>query len=784
MQGVGFRPIAYNFALQHGLVGYVCNSGDGLHFVFNAQKEQQDDIVNKFLQHTPALAKINSYKIREIEQVNFTEFTITESVTDTQPTIPVTPDFALCSSCKEELNDATNRRYRYPFITCTTCGPRYSITKKLPYDRINTTMQSFAMCSDCATEYHSITNRRYFSQTNSCQTCGIQLSVYNKNAELIGTGNEQSLLLISQFLKEGKIVAVKNTGGFLLFCDATNANSIELLRKRKHRPAKPFAVLCQNIKMAQQLANFNEEAATLMTNEVAPVVLLNASENISTVIAYNNIALGLQTIGIMLPNSPLLDIVCNDFGKPMICTSANISGSPIICTNEDALGYLTAIADVVVTHNRDIVTPQDDSVIRMTPFYNKQIVIRRSRGMAPNVFSNNDGENAIAFGALMKSSIAIQQNSNTYVSQFLGNTTMLESQQMYAHTFQNLANVIQAKPSIVLADKHPDYFATQFAKNIAEELTVPIEYIQHHKAHFAAVLAENNLLEGKEEVLGVIWDGTGLGDDGNTWGGEFFKYANRTMQRCYYFDYFPLLIGDKMAKEPRLSALCATYDAINIEQFVKNKFSETEWSLYNAMLAKGVEMQTSSAGRIFDAVASLLGLCDKQSYEGEAAMLLETAGQHYYNKNGLGFTETYYMPGAHYHRLPTATLINGVCRDIAKGKDKEFIAAKFHYSLVCCIENIAGYTHTKTIAFSGGVFQNGLLIDLLHYHLGRKFQLCFHKQLSPNDENISYGQIMYWMDKVDAATLLNSKQNVQECDATEVDNSTKAGNKKYLQSIK
>lgn len=780
--------MAYNFALQNNLKGYVCNSTTGLHFIFNTFEHNQQNIANTLIYQAPSLAKINEVHLNEIEFTEYADFTIAESKVNEPPDLALTPDFAMCQNCRTELHDPANRRYRYPFITCTCCGPRYSIIRQLPYDRFNTAMESFIMCNDCKEEYNNITDRRYFSQTNSCASCGITLTAYKGNAEKVCTSNEQSLLLIQHYLQEGKIVAVKNTGGFLLLCDATNANAIQQLRKRKHRPSKPFAILCGNSEMAKEVAVVNNKLAALFVNEIAPVLLLTAKENIKEKIAFDEIAPGLKTIGLLLPNSPLLEIISCDFAKPLICTSANISGSPIIYNNENALQHLSSIADIIVTHNRDILTPQDDSVIRISPYSETQIINRLSRGLAPNVFIDTNGDNCIAFGALMKSSIAIKQNCNIYVSQFLGDTSMLDSQQMFEQSYNHLIHAIKPTPKVILADKHPDYFSSQFATTISEQLNIPIYNVQHHKAHFAAVLADNNLIDTNEPTLGVIWDGTGLGVDGKVWGGEFFKYSNNSMQRCYYFDYFPLLLGDKMAREPRLSALCAAYDVLGAEEFLKEKFTEAEWKLYQSMLVKDTSLQTSSVGRIFDAVASFLGLCDKQSFEGEAAMLLESLAQKYIMTNGLDFNESYFLQGAHYNRVPTATVFTGVCRDLRKGNSKDFIAAKFHYSMVQCIENIARHTQTKNICFSGGVFQNGLLVYLILHHLSKEFKLYFHKQLPPNDENISFGQLIYWLKNVDNIKGFPIKeQTVAECDHVyrkegdnSVNSSNKVDDKKYL----
>lgn len=739
------------------LTGWVNNSADGVHIEISAEEEQAFAFYNNLLQKAPALSRVTQHVINKTATKVFSSFNIIHSTNSPTTDLMLTPDFAMCHQCKEELQEPGNRRYQYPFITCTHCGPRYSITSALPYDRHSTTMQPFKMCRQCEEEYKNISDRRFFSQTNSCPSCEITLKMFTSDGK--ETAQERSGILkeINQQLISGKILAVKGIGGYLLLCDATNASAIKLLRQRKHRPTKPFAVMFANEEQVNEFALLGSHEKKCLTSSIAPVVLLKTKND--TGLALHDIAPSLKTIGAILPYAPLFEIIAHRFGKPLVATSANISDSPIIYTESDALKNLQGIADFIVTHNRQIVTPQDDSVVQITPQSNIPILIRRSRGIAPSYFKykTNTPITLLATGALMKSSITIQSKRNTYISQYMGNTHTLEAQESYKKTLFHLLGILQLTPQHILTDKHPGYFSNQLAKELASEYETLVTEVQHHKAHFAAVLAENDLLECMEPVLGVIWDGTGLGDDGQIWGGEFFKYEKHAMQRCYYFDYFPQLLGDKMAKEPRLSALAICSEIMGADRLLENKFTTAEWILYKKILQTGNVLLCSSAGRIFDAVASLLNLCDTQSYEGEAAMYLQTLAESYTHKNGYKINESYFMDGAHYYRLPTTTLFDGIVRDILKNKDTAFIAAKFHYSLIHIVSIIADNLGIRNIACSGGVFQNALLVDMMHQLLSSRYHVFFHKNLSPNDENISFGQMVYYDSNIDCIQAQDSK---------------------------
>ena len=747
VQGVGFRPYVFRLAEQFILRGSVCNAADGVHIEFNADETVANDFHKKLIENAPILSHITDSRLEKVENQFFEDFKIINSDNGKKANLLLTPDFALCEDCRKELKNVQNHRFQYPFITCTNCGPRYSIMKKLPYDRENTTMEAFKMCPTCENEYTDVRDRRYYSQTNSCKTCGVELQQLDASYEL-ASSLDTILDTIIEAIKGGKIVAVKGIGGYILMCDATNEEAIKTLRERKHRPTKPFAIMYPSIEMLENDAILREGEKVTLQSPQALIVLLNLKNAIKSGIKTDLIAPKLSQIGVMLPYTPLFELITEGVGKPLIATSGNISGSPVIFQDDKAAEYLSNIADLIVSNNREIVVPQDDSVIKFPFFKEKKIIIRRSRGYAPTFLptnnpSINNKQSILSLGAMMKSTFSWAHQGNIYVSQYLGDLESYDTQESFEHTLNHFLQLFEDRPQYIVTDTHPDYFSTQLGERLAKEWQIPVYKMQHHKAHLAAVLAENELLELEEPILGVIWDGTGLGDDGNIWGGEFLIYHQGGRIRCYYFDYFPLILGDKMPKEPRISALSLAHDVYGAEDFLDKKFTHTEGVLYRKMLAKENILQTSSVGRLFDGVASLLDLADKVSYEGEAAMLLEDLALSFFKKHGLDFNESYISEGSSYYRIPTKTLIQNIVFDLKKGKNKDLIAAKFHVSLVKIIQKVARNVGCKKLAFSGGVFQNSLLVDLILHHLSNEFELFFHKQLSPNDECVSFGQLFH-----------------------------------------
>jgi len=753
VQGVGFRPVVYLVASEMGIKGIVKNDCDGLNIFFNASQSAADEFFRKIKSAAPLHSKILSASINRITDQLFPDFKIVVEENDnSEKKVLMTPDVAICPECKIELHDSESRRYRYPFITCTNCGPRYSIINNIPFERHQTAMQPFTMCQTCNDEYHNVNDRRFFSQTNSCSNCGVQLSFIQKDLKDLSYNSEQVLSLIKKHLIDGKIIAVKGIGGYLLMCDADNIEAIQQLRIKKHRPKKPLALLFPDLTMLTKCCEVNYQEKKLLQSAEAPIVLLKPRKSVKANFAFNEVSPGLNRVGVMLPCTPLLDLIAKDFGGPIVATSANISGSPIIYEDQVANNQLFEIADFVVSYNRDIVIPLDDSVVQVSRYENHQLILRRSRGYAPShlPYKPKSSGCILATGAFMKSSFTLAINGNVFISQFLGSGECYESQLMYKQTLRHWLNMYNAQPELIVADEHPQYFSNNYALELAEEFGAKLQLVQHHEAHFAAVLAENDLLATDEQVLGVIWDGTGLGDDGNIWGGEFFTWHQEKICRVSHFDYFPVIAGDKMARDPRISALCLLNAFSDNTDFIKNKFTETEWSNYSSLLENHQGLFSSSVGRLFDAVACLLDVCNLQSYEGEAAMALQVLAENYVEDNGFLIDESYFEMFLPENKIPVAKLILGILKDIETGKQKEYIAAKFHYSLVGLVASIARKFGISNICFSGGVFQNSLFVDWLDHELGMYYKLFFHKELSANDENISFGQMVVADNKIES----------------------------------
>ncbi|WP_460956877.1 carbamoyltransferase HypF [Spirosoma litoris] len=762
VQGVGFRPFVWQLARAMKLPGSVRNGADGVHIYITTDPATAQVFSSRVQAEAPVIARIRSVELREIEPIHFDDFSIVDSQVKGPASLLLTPDLALCDTCRAEINDPTNRRFGYAFTTCTHCGPRYSILYQVPYDRSTTTMTGYGMCVDCEREYNDPANRRFYAQTNSCPTCPIEIQVYDSAGCCLQASQNVLLRTVVSSLRGGCIVAVKGIGGYLFVCDATNKNVISLLRERKHRPTKPLAVLYPDLSSVQQDCFLTDDERALLSSPISPIVLLDLRPQSVSRLAVDQLAPGLKQLGVMLPYAPLLALIASHFDTPLVATSGNISGSPICYTNKQALEQLSAVADLILTHNRDIVVPQDDSVMRLSPTYRQPIVLRRSRGLAPTVTFNAWGGNAniLALGASLKSTFAWQVRGNTYVSQYLGDLESYDTQTSFRATLDHFLHLFDATPEVILADMHEGYFSSLLAFDLSTAWGVPLVMVQHHEAHLAAVMTENDLANENEPVLGIIWDGTGYGTDGQIWGGEFISYQNGTFDRVGHFDYFDALLGDKMPREPRLSALSLAFTISDADELLRLKFTDKEWSLYLKLLELSKSrLKTSSVGRLFDAVASLLGLVDRVSYEGEAALLLETTAAQYVLENGYEASQSYLPDALMTTQIPTRAIVAGVVRDNLAGLPINQIAANFHYTLVQAVAAIARQTGIQQLAFSGGVFQNALLVDWLRYELEPTYQLYFHRQLSPNDECISFGQLAHYA----LTTANNSRLKAETC---------------------
>ena len=503
VQGVGFRPFVLRLATALGLKGWVNNGVNGLHIRFQADAATAQGLLEQILKEAPRLAIVIHHTLSICPPEVFPDFRIVDSELTGQPDLLVTPDFGLCPDCRQEIHDAADRRFGYAFTTCTLCGPRYSITSGLPYDRQRTSMQGFQQCPDCKAEFAAAENRRFFSQTNSCPNCGIQLQWWDASGKLLSSNQTDCLDQCVRTLQAGQIAAVKGIGGYLLLCDAANAPAIALLRKRKVRPNKPFALLYPNLGILREDATVSEQAAKWLLSPEAPIVLLPARENGPLHIAMEAIAPGLQQIGAMLPYAPLLELLAAQFGRPLVATSGNVSGSPIVYEDQTAVARLGFIADRVLSHNRPILAPQDDSVLRLAG--EMPVWIRRSRGIAPSLLVPGWQPPEMPIfcaGADMKSAFCLNTGGQTYHSQYLGNLDHFDTQQQYLRLVRYFENIFQEQPALVVADAHPGYVATNIAGQLAAEWKAPLTHIQHHEAHFAAVLAENQLL-ASDGILGI-----------------------------------------------------------------------------------------------------------------------------------------------------------------------------------------------------------------------------------------------------------------------------------------
>ncbi len=762
VQGIGFRPFIYKLAIENGLHGSVSNTLNGVHIYINGETSLLDKFIKQIKNNTPEQSLITSINYEEIPYRSYSDFSIVDSDLEGRPNLLITPDFAICERCKAELKDPKNRRHHYPYITCTACGPRFSIEKGLPYDRDRTSMESFEMCQECEKEFFSPQNDRFYSQTNSCPTCRISQWVVDRKGHKVALKEREIVDFISAKIQEGAIVVVKGIGGFLLICDAENEQKVQELRIKKHRPKKPFALMYPDVDHVRDNFHISKEELNELSSSASPIILLKQKEGSGSLMPH--IAPGLDRLGVMLPYAPLLVLIAEKLDKPLLATSGNQKGSPIIYKNEEAVKSLGKFADYFLLNNRDIQIPQDDSVVKFSPATQRKIVIRRSRGYAPGFLQNAVDsalkEDVLATGALLKSTFCIWSNERCHVSQFLGDTAEFDAQISYERTLNHFQQLLQFKPEVTLVDKHPAYFSTQLGKELASSHNSSIVEIQHHEAHLWAVLGENDLLKSGEKILGVVFDGTGMGNDGAVWGGEFFSFEFGELSRTNHLKYFPHILGDKMAREPRFSALSLLHASGYNTTILKDVFSAEELEFYVKALDKST-LQTSSMGRIFDAVSSILGLGQKNTYEGEAAMYLECLAQKYCEQNG-GYPEAYTNLLSSEESIDLGEILRAILQDIASGMETGKIAAKFHSTIALIIEDIASKSGTRSIAFSGGVFQNGLLVEMIVEHLDEKFNLYFHQDLSPNDECISYGQLVgyYQSKKIKKSKELVKSKNI------------------------
>lgn len=737
VQGVGFRPFVHTLARQFNLKGTVSNNEEGVIIYTSGLKKNILLFYKKLIKDPPEVSRINHHTLQEIDFKKYEDFLIIPSQKGGQLNLPLTPDFGICDTCKNEISDQGNRRYGYPFTTCVNCGPRWAITNTFPFERNHTSMDEFEMCDACKNEYTDPTDRRFHSQTNTCSTCGIAIFLTDAKGVPLKISKADIFRKIAAVLKEGKIVALKNTGGYLLCCDAANPLAVQELRVRKKRPTKPFAILYPSLVLLDQHLGLTHAQKKALTSTERPIVILPKT-NFKGNLALTELAPNLNQLGVMLPYSGILQLLAKETGIPLVATSGNIHGSPILSSSKIASKELGNIADYFFHHDLEIPHPQDDSVVKYSVKFGQKVFFRRSRGLAPNFFnmSSRSDKKIMAMGAHLKSTIAFLPNDFLYISQYLGNLAHYDVFDRFTQTASKFIGLFEHKPDVILTDKHPSYQSTLYGKELSRQFNTKLHQVQHHKAHFASVLGEHDLFDSQESILGVVWDGTGYGDDHQIWGGEFFDFQSKKIERIANFEYFNWLAGDKMAMEPRLSLLSLADDSL--QSVVSEKFSKEELAIYKS-LKKQHKLKTSSVGRLFDAVASLLDICDKNTYEGEAAILLENLVVDYDLKSCNSYLDTI------ENGISPKEIIKKIHLDIKAGKPRMQIIVNFLFTLAFLILEMAKNKNYKHIALSGGVFQNTALMDMLMELVPKEIKLYFHKELSPNDENISFGQIMYYL---------------------------------------
>ena len=744
VQGVGFRPFVYRLATELNLTGWVNNSPRGVTIEIEAPPDKLEQFRARLESEKPPRAFIQSLEASVLDPCGFTRFEIRESESGGEKSALVLPDIATCADCLREVFDPTNRRYHYPFTNCTNCGPRFSIIESLPYDRSNTTMRAFTMCDECATEYHDPLNRRFHAQPNACPVCGPQLELWDDSGALLAS-KDAALLAAAEAIRAGNIVAVKGLGGFHLITDARNDNAIQQLRLRKHREEKPFAVMYPTLAMLQQDCEVSPLEQRLLLSPESPIVLLTRkSLNSTSKIQHSKlIAPGNPYLGAMLPYTPLHQLLLNELGFPVIATSGNLSDEPICTDEHDALTRLRGIADLFLVHNRPIARHVDDSIVRVMA--GREMVLRRARGYAPLPIHFADSmHSTLATGAHLKNAIALAVGQDIFTSQHIGELETAQAYEAFQHVIASFERLYETQPETIVCDAHPAYLSTQFAHSSG----LPVKPVQHHLAHVMACVAENEL---ELPVLGVAWDGTGLGSDETIWGGEFLHIRDGKAVRAAHLRTFPLPGGEAAVKQPKRIALGLLYEFIGEEVFSRSDlapvqaFTTTELSVLRTMLQRKLNApRTSSAGRLFDAIASLINVRHETRFEGQAAMELEFAleGTTTSERYPLDLTESKIQNSKSKIILDWGPLVGAMLQDVQANVPVGLISAKFHNTLAAMIVAVARQENVERVALSGGCFQNKYLLEHAIEQLRQAgFRPYWHQRIPTNDGGIAVGQI-------------------------------------------
>lgn len=736
VQGVGMRPFVYRLARELDLAGRVSNGPEGVIIEAEGDAPALAAFEIRLKRECPPQADIVDCSVESVPAVGERNFRVAASRADGAVAPFALPDLAPCPDCLRELFDPGDRRFRYPFVSCTHCGPRYSILDALPFDRERTAMAGFPLCAECIEEYRDPSDRRFHAQTTCCPNCGPTLALWDAAGRTLAHGDEAMLQAVER-LRQGQVLALQGVGGFQLLVGAADEKAVQRLRERKHRPHKPLALMVADLAAARELCDVTDAETRLLTSSAAPIVLLRRRDASGSIAS--GIAPGQNHLGLMLPASPVHHLLARDFGAPLVCTSGNRGNEPICIAPEEAQQRLAGIADGFLVHDRPIRQPLDDSVLRIAD--GKPLMLRRARGYVPRpVTLDADTPPILAAGGHLKNTVAYADGGRVILSQHLGDLDTAESLDRHRATAGLLPCLFGRPPRSVACDLHPDYAAGRWA----ETAGLPLRRVPHHLAHALACMAEHSL---KPPLLAVTWDGLGLGEDGTLWGGEFLRIAPDGHRRIA--GLLPLCLpgGERAIKDPRRSALSVLY-ALHGEQtpdylpaMLEPRFKPADLTALLRLLQTGTRSPgCSSAGRLFDAAASFLGLCRDVSFEGQAAMALEASAE----QSGEGDGTTYPMPviDGEPKRLDWRPLFRALLDDHAAGVPATVLAFRFHASLAAAITDVALAEPISTVALAGGCFQNRLLLELCAQRLRHAgLRVYWPEQIPPNDGGLALGQI-------------------------------------------
>ena len=735
VQGVGFRPFVFQLADQYGLKGEVANTSSGVSIHIEGPPEHIASFEKDLSEKSPPLACIVEISSQRSAVKNHAEFAIVKSKGQSEMSTLISPDVSVCDDCLSEMLDPDDRRFRYPFINCTNCGPRYTIIDDIPYDRPKTSMRHFKMCPRCQAEYDDPTNRRFHAQPNACADCGPHVGLYDNRQNEINQ-HQDAVKKAAELLQKGYVLAIKGLGGFHLAADAANTDAVRRLRNRKLRQEKPLAIMSYDLEAIRQYARVGPEEEKLLTAIQRPIVLLRKKNpnTISEEVAPKN-----KYFGAMLPYTPLHYLLLQHGFDALVMTSGNLSEEPIAIDNDDAFNRLADIADYFLIHNREIYLRSDDSIVRQVAGARR--FLRRSRGFVPiPIFLRNKVPPVLACGAELKNTICVTKKDQAFISQHIGDLENLPTYEFLKLTIAHLKRILDINPEIIAHDLHPDYLSTRYAMELPADHKIQV---QHHHAHIVSCMSEHKL-EGT--VLGLSFDGTGYGTDGTVWGGEILIVREHDFERAGHLAYVPMPGSTAAIKEPwrmAVSYLQGAYgnDFRNLNLPAMAAIENEKLTIISEMISKGINAPlTSSLGRLFDGVAAICGIHQRVNFEGQAAMALEMAAS--------GDSDSVYeyeWDADGVYRILTEPIIRGVVDDVACGIPVGEISSRFHRTLICLFTDlcvvIGKERELDRVVLSGGVFQNSLLLTGLTRALEEiNFQVFSHQQVPTNDGGIALGQ--------------------------------------------